>query len=122
MKQGDIWTFINLQGASITTEEFAVAGDFHEGRARVGFELETARRRIADVDADAKDRKPPRFMPNWPPMIAEGGDMRNGITSIKLVSGGYYDNYLIALLNKRGELVIPALMPPRPPANASGVK
>jgi hypothetical protein len=35
-------------------------------------------------------------------------------SSIKPVSGGYYDNYLMALLNKKGELVIPVpAVPPR---------
>ena len=120
VKQGEFWTFIDSQGIAITSDAFVVAGDFHGGRATVGMGLEAARRRAAGVDMDVPDNKLPSFTPNGPPMIAEGGDMNNGMVSIKLVSGGYYNNYLIALLNKQGELVIPAVMPPRPPANAPG--
>ena len=117
VKQGEFWTFIDPRGIAITSDAFVVAGDFHGGRATVGMGLEAARRRAAGVGVDVPDNKLPSFTPNGPPMIAEGGDMSNGMVSIKLVSGGYYNNYLIALLNKQGELVIPAVMPP--PANAA---
>jgi WG containing repeat len=114
VKDGELWTFIDLKGKPITTEALIYAGDFHDGLARVGMELNSAKRRAAG-EAWSND-KPPNFTPNWPSMLSEGGDMRAGITWIKLVSGGYFDYYLMALLNKQGELVIPATMPARPPA------
>lgn len=106
------WTFIDPLGRAISADTYVVAGDFHGGRAKVGIDLETARRHAAGIDSDASGSTAQR-----PPMLAEGGDMQNGATRIKLMNNGYYNNYLVALMNSKGELVIPAVMPPRPAAN-----
>lgn len=109
VRTGQLWTYIDIQGQPITPDRFTVANDFHDGLALVGFDLDTAKRRAANL-ADP-GMKVPDFMPNWPPMLSAGGDMRAGLTWIQLVSGGYYNNYRLALMNKRGELILPTAAP-----------
>jgi hypothetical protein len=107
VRNGENWSSIDINGQETVVKNVAVAGDFHDGRARVGINLYTAKKRAAGMSEEANADKFPNFMPGWPVMIAEGSDMSNGVATIKLVSGGYYNNYLYALINKRGELIIP---------------
>lgn len=109
VKQGERWIYIDIKGQPISVDDIVVAGDFHDGRAKVGIDLYEAKKRIAGVDTTTNTDKIPDFAPGFPIMLSEGSDMKHGIAFIKLSRGGYYDNYSYryAMLNKRGELIFP---------------
>jgi WG containing repeat len=109
VRDGERWGYIDTQGRPLKTPAINAAADFHDGLARVGIELEAAKRLVAGVPVDAKDV--PDFMPNWPVMLGEGSPMRGGIAVVRLVRGHTYANDWFAVMNAKGELIVPA--PPR---------
>jgi hypothetical protein len=108
VQHGERWTYIDRQGRPITAEQFTAANDFHEGLARVGIGLSEAKQRVGLV---TDSEKLPDFMPGQTPMLSGGGDMQLGVTWVKLIKGGYYDSERIALMNQKGELIIPIGLP-----------
>jgi hypothetical protein len=112
VRNGEGWRFIDRQGKPLATLPFVFVADFHEGLARVGMELETARRLAAGVPADAA--KLPDFIGPVPPMLCEGGEFVRGLAWVKLVRGGTYAGDGMALMNAKGELIVPAPWTERP--------
>lgn len=106
VREGERWGFIDLQGKPLATLPFVFVADFHDGLARVGVELEAAKRLAAGVPADTKDV--PDFLPKWPTMLGEGGAMVDGLTWVKRVRGHTYAGDWMALMNAKGELILPA--------------
>lgn len=106
VRDGERWGFIDMQGTPLATLPFVFVADFHDGLARVGVELEAAKRLAAGVPADAKNV--PDFLPKWPTMLGEGGAMVNGLTWVKRVRGHTYAGDWMALMNAKGELILPA--------------
>lgn len=119
------WTYIDEKGQPLTAAHFVVAADFHDGRAKISDIIQpennemnaasapvrniTKHRRTRDYSVDAS---PPDKASKEPILIAEGGDMRQGVTTIKLANSYRSGHYLSsALLNNKGELIIPNLPP-----------
>ena len=105
VRQGETWRFVDTKGQILPSEPLAFAGEFHDGMAKAAVNLEAARRRAAGTDNP--NDKIPDFIPTQPIMLADGGDMRAGITWVKLAGGGSDGAPSLGLLNKLGELVIP---------------
>jgi hypothetical protein len=112
VRKGETWGYINRQGKTLATLPFVFVADFHDGLARVGMELEAAKRLAAGVPADAKDV--PDFIGSWPPMLGDGGEVVRGLTWVKRVRGFVYAGDWMALMNARGELIVPAPWTDRP--------
>lgn len=109
VRQGETWTYVDIKGATLPTENLTVANAFHDGVALVGVSLESAKIRVSDNYSSQED-----FMPGWPPMLSDGGDFHENTTWISLIRGGTYSQYndLKALINKKGQLIIPRLLGP----------
>jgi hypothetical protein len=107
VRQGEAWNFIDSKGQAMPTEPLTFAGEFHDGMAKAAVNLDAVKRRAAG--SGKPEDKLPDFISAQPIMLADGGDMRAGITWIKLTGGGSNGAPLLGLLNKRGELVIPTV-------------
>jgi hypothetical protein len=110
VKQSERWFYIDIKGQELRVDSIVVAGDFHNGRAKVGIDLDVAKKRIAGVDVSINTDKLPDFMPGFPLMLSEGSDMVRGVAFVKLTRGGYYDTYRhrYALIDKQGNLIVPS--------------
>jgi hypothetical protein len=113
VRVGERWGVIDRQGKPLPTLPFVFVADFHDGLARVGVELEAAKRLVAGVPGDADHT--PDFVPNWPPMLGEGGAVVHGLTWVKRVRGHTYAGDWMALMNAKGELIMPAPWVEHPP-------